>query len=436
MRRGALVGLLIAAAAAAEPVPTSGTAQVTHARPLADLPIRGPRDAPVTVEFFCTYTQSQCAYIDDLLRQLVERHPTRLRVIYRQVVLQYKESQTLAEAGAEAFVQGKFLPFAEVAFTRHGQLAIRDLEKVAREAGLDVTALRAALADHRHLPRLERDATRRDELGAGIPGVLWNGEPLVPPLRLEEFEAVYDRAFAAAQRRLAAGVPIERLYDVLVDEWAHARIVGNVAPPAGSHPPGSAPPKDPRLVVDLDAPRAHVSVEGAPSRGPAHAPVTVVIFGDFECPFCKRQQEPLLRLEALFPGRVRVVFKHFPLAFHGSARGAAEAAACAHLQGKFWEYHDLLYKNFLRLRRPDLERTAVEAGLDPKRWKADLEAGRCALPVDADLAEGKALGVEMTPTLFVNGIKLAGVRGLSDLRVLIADELRPGLLEGVIDGTE
>jgi protein-disulfide isomerase len=161
-----------------------------------------------------------------------------------------------------------------------------------------------------------------------------------------------------------------------------------------------------------------------------------VIFGDFECPFCKRQQESLRRLETLFKGRVRMIFKHFPLTFHANARPAADAASCAALQGKFWEYHDLLYKNFGRLRRPDLERAAVDAGLDVARFVADLDAGRCAAPVDADLAEGKALGVEMTPTLYIDGIKLAGVRSLSDLRVLVGDELRPGVLEGVIEGTE
>jgi protein-disulfide isomerase len=411
-----LLALVTLAAAGA---PTQTTTLVVKSTP-DEAPTRGPRDALVVLEFFCNLTISQCAETHDLLVILAERHPERLRIVYRQSPFQFRDNQLIAEAALEAWRQGRFLEFIDLAYQGRGRLSLRDVDMVAHKAGVELGALHAALADRRHHPLVERDLLLRDQLGATtLPVLAWNGTLHTPPRRIEDFEAAYDAAYALAQRRLADGVPAVRLHAVLAREAARARLV--------SHPPDS------RAAVDLSAPRAGVRTDGAPARGPETAEVIVVVFGDFECPLCRRQLDPLRRIEEQYPGHVRLVWKHLPLATHPNARAAAEAAVCAHRQGKFWPFHEALYRNFGRLGRADLVRAAAAVGLNLAAFTADLDAGRCAAAVDADLAEAKALGLDNTPSLFVNGLRLPGLRSLADLHTVVEEELSPGWLGAVTD---
>lgn len=135
----------------------------------------------------------------------------------------------------------------------------------------------------------------------------------------------------------------------------------------------------------------------------------------------------LAKLLALYPDRVRLVWKHFPLTRLGGGRAAAETAECARRQGRFWELHDLLLDGPVRRRERDLELAAQSAGLDLDRLRAELPS--CRLRVDEDLAEGQRLGVESPPTLFVNGLRLVGMRPLPELRLLVEEETAPGLLD-------
>jgi protein-disulfide isomerase len=152
-----------------------------------------------------------------------------------------------------------------------------------------------------------------------------------------------------------------------------------------------------------------------------------VLYSDFECSFCRRQEEVLKKLLTLYPERVRLVWKHFPLSRLGGGRAAAETAECARRQGRFWELHDLLLEGPVRRRERDLEQAALAAGVDLERLRADLPG--CRVRVDADIAEGQGLGVESPPTLFVNGLRLVGMRPLPELRLLVEEETAPGLLD-------
>jgi protein-disulfide isomerase len=186
--------------------------------------------------------------------------------------------------------------------------------------------------------------------------------------------------------------------------------------------------------IDFAAPRTRVRTEGAPARGGGAAAVTLVVFAQFECPYCRRQQEYLTRAVAMYGDRLRLVHKSFPLNATPGARLSAEAAMCAHLQGKFWIYHDHLYQNSRALGREALIRYARDLGLDAVRFQADLDGGRCAAPVDSDVAEGSAVGVTGTPTMFVNGVRVVGVlRSYAELSRIIDEELRPGILRRLSD---
>ena len=137
--------------------------------------------------------------------------------------------------------------------------------------------------------------------------------------------------------------------------------------------------------------------------GPENAKVTVVEFSDFECPYCSRAADALNALKKKYPDNVRFVFRQFPLSFHKNAHLAAQAAAAAGAQGKFWEYHDLLFKNQKALSRADLEKYAKEVGLNMAKFNKALDDKTHAASVDADMKLGGDVAVSGTPTMFVNG---------------------------------
>jgi protein-disulfide isomerase len=155
-----------------------------------------------------------------------------------------------------------------------------------------------------------------------------------------------------------------------------------------------------------------VGVTGAPVRGRTDAPVTIVYFSDFECPYCAKGEATLREVEAALPGKVKVAFRQRPLPFHAHARLAARASIAAERQGRFWPYHDILVKHGDALERADLERYATEAGLDLARFARDLDDPETDARVAADEKDADALGVKGTPTAFINGRRLVGAEPL------------------------
>ena len=158
-----------------------------------------------------------------------------------------------------------------------------------------------------------------------------------------------------------------------------------------------------------------IPVSGAPMLGPRDAPVTVVVFSDFQCPYCNRGRAVVADLRTMFPGRVRVVWRNFPLPRHPDARPAAEAALEAWEQGgddAFWRFHDILFGHQGHLAREDLERYAAHIGLDMVRFRRALDESTHASATDADLALAARMHVDGTPAFFVNGTPIIGARSV------------------------
>jgi protein-disulfide isomerase len=172
----------------------------------------------------------------------------------------------------------------------------------------------------------------------------------------------------------------------------------------------------------LAPPRVKVAATG-PSKGEATAPVTIVEFSDFQCPYCKRQEDALHKILTDYPGKVRLVFRDFPLDGHPDAAKAAQAAACADAQGKFWNFHDKLFDNQAALGVSDLKSYARQEGLDGKKFDACLDGDEMRARVDENLHEGEAAGVDGTPALFVNGRPLSGATSYEDLKAAVDEEL-------------
>ena len=160
----------------------------------------------------------------------------------------------------------------------------------------------------------------------------------------------------------------------------------------------------------------------SPGRGEATAPVTIVEFVDFQSPFSMRALRVLNQLFEIYPGKLRLVFKHLPMSIHEDARTAALAAEAAHAQGRFWEMHDLLFLNPGTLDQAGVLLHAAELDLDMKRFEADLGSTAVADRVDRDLAEAERVQAVTTPILYVNGRRQVNNR-LNTLRRTIEEEL-------------
>lgn len=149
-----------------------------------------------------------------------------------------------------------------------------------------------------------------------------------------------------------------------------------------------------------------VSVDNDPSQGSMNAPVTIVMFSDFQCPACSATHPVLKKIMAEYGDKIRFVVRDFPLTqIHNNSFMAAQAANAANAQGKFFEYIELLYNNQDSLDTANLKRFAVQIGLNPKQFDADLDSGRFADEVRKDMADGNEYGINSTPTIFINGVK-------------------------------
>jgi len=177
------------------------------------------------------------------------------------------------------------------------------------------------------------------------------------------------------------------------------------------------------VAVLLERPRTPVEAIG-PAKGPADAPVTIVEFSDYQCPFCRRAEPTVQEVLSRYEGKVRFVFRHFPLdRIHPQARAASEAAACADQQGKFWEYHEALFAENAALDRAGLDAIAEKTGLDTGAFEVCMDEGRTKDLVQKDLEAGTEAGVSGTPAFFINGIPLRGALPAADFERVIDEEL-------------
>ena len=268
-------------------------------------------------------------------------------------------------------------------------------------------ALDAILGDY----LLEREAASR---GVSVEHLLAAELPKrATPVSDAEIRQLYERSLP-----LPGGMTFDQVKSIATSylqqqhlDDARARFVGELRESA-------------HATIRLEVPRQPVVVAALdPARGPASAPIQLVEFSDFECPYCRQLEPVLKRLLDKYGDRIRLVWKDFPLPIHNQARGAAEAARCAGDQGRFWEYHDLLFANQQSLTPNDLKRHAGTVKLDLDRFAACLEGGMYRAAIAADLEEGTRQGIEATPTVFINGRPVIGAQPFEAYDTVIEQEL-------------
>jgi protein-disulfide isomerase len=177
--------------------------------------------------------------------------------------------------------------------------------------------------------------------------------------------------------------------------------------------------------IRFHQPRTEVSFDRGRLRGDPKAPVTIVEFADYQCPYCEKVEATIQELLKKYPGKVKVAFRDFPLAaIHPNAQKAAEAVRCAGQQGRFWEFHDVLFAAQAKLDEPGLRAEAHTLGLDEKAFSSCLQSAEVASQVARDQEDGKNAGITSTPGFFINGLFLNGAQPVAEFEKLIDNELK------------
>lgn len=165
-----------------------------------------------------------------------------------------------------------------------------------------------------------------------------------------------------------------------------------------------------------------IDISNSPFLGEETSPIAIVVYDDFECPYCAKAVPLLKQVVDKYQGQAKLVFKNFPLSSHRNARNAALTALAADRQGKFWEVHDLLYENYNRLNPKRIDELAAQTGLDLEQLKVDRADPQLNALITRDIDEGTAIGVRGTPTIFING-RLLQERSMAGFSRLIDEEL-------------
>jgi len=172
--------------------------------------------------------------------------------------------------------------------------------------------------------------------------------------------------------------------------------------------------------------RITVSADDDPVKGSENAPVAIIEFSDFQCPYCGRfysQTLPQIEEKYIKTGKVKFVYRDYPLSFHQFAQKASEAAECADEQGKFWEYHNKIFENQQSLSIANLKKWALDLSLDSNKFDTCLDSGKYEEEVEKDFQDGSVAGVTGTPAFFINGILLTGAQPFENFRAIIEVEL-------------
>jgi protein-disulfide isomerase len=283
-------------------------------------------------------------------------------------------------------------------------------DRLMRLRNEEYTIRRQALDDYIARMLLEKEAAQRGITVAALTST--EIEAKAAPVTDDQKRAVYESARSRfggmsenqALAQIEANLKQGRLLD------ARRRFVGELRTRAG-------------VKILLSAPRAAVDAARGPSKGLSTAPITIVEFSDFQCPYCRQVIDTLKRIEERYGEKVRIVFRDFPLAMHKDAPKAAEAAACAHDQGQFWAMHDKLFATQSNLQVADLKRAARDLGLNATEFDHCLDSAKFESQWQQNRAEGQKYGVSATPTFFINGRMVTGALPYQAFSDILDEEL-------------
>jgi protein-disulfide isomerase len=370
---------------------------------------RGPAAAKVTIVEFSDFECPFCNRSEPTVKGLLQKYGKDVALVWMNQPLPFHANAmgaALAFQAAARQNQDKAWALHDKMYDNFKALGKPELEKYAAEVGLNVAKLKKDWDDPKIKAEVEQDMKAGTAAGAnGTPTFFINGRELVGAQPADAFEKIIDEEIKKADELIKAGTPLKDVYKKRIE--AAAAAAPAAAPAAPAAPEG----------------KQNIKLGDAPVKGPSGAKVTVVLFSDFQCPFCSRAVPVLKEIEDGYKGKVKIAFKQLPLPFHDKAHLAAQAALAANEQGKFWPYHDKLFANQQALDRPSLEKYAEELGLNMGKFKAALDSGKFKDKVDADAKEAASVGATGTPTFFINGTKVVGAQPFDAFKKVIDTEL-------------
>lgn len=367
-------------------------------------PSDGPADAPLTMVDWSDYACGYCNRAQETLDRLDRIYPGQIRWVHR--ILPLDDDNTIAaEAALAAAAQGRFRPMHARLYAVRGEVDRATVESFAQELGLDMVRFRAELDAGTYRTQIAADVADAAQIGVtGTPTFFLNGRPIHGSQPLKVFADIADQELARATTARAQHPP--DLYEALV---------------GSGKPIADAPPDTGNESTELSPNTAYKVGLGLPGHqlGPDDALVTIVEFSDFQCPYCAKEAPVLAKIHDKYGAQVRIIYRHMAMGFHRNASLAAEASVAAADQGKFWAFHDQVFGNFGHLARTDLEGYAQAIGLDMVKFRAALDDRRYRDAVVAETAAAEALGVDGTPTMFLNGQPISGARDAASLDKIV-----------------
>ncbi len=394
-------------------------------------PSKGKAAARITLVEISDFQCPFCSRAAETVKQVTEQWKDDVRVIFiNQPLSFHKDARPAAVASLAAGRQGKYWEMHDKLFANAKDLTRANFEKWAGELQLDLAAFKKDLEDPALLRHVDEDVAIANGLGVtGTPGFFINGAKLSGAQPFEKFKETIEAELTKAQAELATGATPATLQarmwrknsPSLADKAIKWLIEGKVPPPA---PPPKAEPEAKQKEPAEDKAVWKVELHGKePVKGPADAPITLVVFTDFQCPFCSKVRPTLTEVEKAYEGKLRTVFKNQPLSFHKHAQVAAEAALCAGEQGKFWEMEERLFSNQQTLSREELPAHAKAVGVEEAAFVACLDGKQKRQQVLDDAAMAEKVTATGTPAFFINGRKISGAQPLDAFRRLIDEEL-------------
>jgi protein-disulfide isomerase len=404
-------GLEKAAAPAPQQRPGEPDANTRFRAEIKGAPVRGGKDALVTIVEWSDFQCPFCSRVEPTLKQISDTYKDKVRIAWHDLPLPFHPNAMPAAIAARAAgEQGKFWEMHDKLFADQQHLDRATYEKYAEEMGLNMGKFKAALDAEKGKDAINADSAAGGKIGArGTPAFFVNGKFLSGAQPFEVFKTKIDDELKNAEALVSKGTLKAKVYDVLMKD-------AKTDVPAAPAQAAEKGPEEDKTVYKVEAGNAF-------AKGSKSAPLQVVIFSDFQCPFCGRVEPTLKQMEKEYGGKVRMAWKNYPLPFHPNAEPAAEAAMAAGAQGKFWEMHDKLFANQQKLDRATYEQYAQELGLDMSRFKADLDAQKYKGQIESETKEGQAVGVSGTPAVFINGRKINGAYPWDTFKKIADEEL-------------
>jgi protein-disulfide isomerase len=369
-------------------------AKIVHRVPIGKSPVKGPATAAVTIVEFSDFQCNFCQRAEETVAALQKKYGDKVRVVWKDSPLPFhsraEPAAELARAVRDQKGDAAFWDAHDRLFASQPALEDADLERVAKDAGVDAKKAMAAVKSKKYAAQIDEDLDLVDDLDADrTPHFFVNGHRVVGAAPIDSFTQIIDAEIAKVDEMVKAGTAPASVYDAI--------IANGVTPP------------------DLE--RRHAAHNpAAPFRGAANAHVVIQEFADVQCPYCQRAEETMDQILKDYGTKVKIEWRNMPLSFHKDAQLAAEAGLEVKTQKGQPAFFKMLKTMFEHqkeeggLERPALEGYAKALGCDMKKFGAALDGHTHKNEIDRDVNDAQNAGINGTPGFIINGYYVSGAQ--------------------------